>query len=46
MRKSETKTIIGAMRILSVDIQSDDGVANMATILNKHLNDLKELGDD
>jgi len=30
MRKSDTKTIIAAMRILARDIQSGDGVANSA----------------
>jgi len=30
MRKSDTKTIIGAMRILSREIYSKDGVANAA----------------
>ena len=43
MRKSETKTIIGAMRILSVDIQSDDGVANMA--ISEAADRLQELHD-
>lgn len=28
MRKSDTNTIISALRILAVDIKSDDGVAN------------------
>lgn len=30
MRRSTTETIIAAMRILAEDIQSEDGVANMA----------------
>ncbi|MGA0889454.1 MAG: hypothetical protein ACO3S0_16165 [bacterium] len=30
--KSSTETIIGAMRILARDIQSDDGVANIAIL--------------
>ena len=43
MRKSETKTIIGAMRILSVDIQSGDGVANLA--ISEAADRLQELHD-
>ena len=30
MNKTDTATIIGSLRILAQDIESDDGIANMA----------------
>lgn len=30
MKKTDTETLVKALRILAVDIQSDDGVANAA----------------
>jgi len=43
MKRSDTKTIISALRVLSVEIQSDDGVANMA--ISEAADRLQELYD-
>ena len=41
MKKSDTKTLVAAMRILAEDIQSEDGVANSA--IAEAANRLEEL---